>query len=520
MDTTMLKSSIDLWKKRRELSKKSEKALWGGIFLALIFFIFTSCTNAFAGTWTSTSGITTYVKFYGDPIPSGGIIRVWIQSGSRYDITNNGGIVTDTHHTSLCPYYGYVDITAGSTYKLITINDSNRWVDSAVLINLVGTSDYASWSDWNIPGRMIGMVTCHWNVSTLHSHNSSGVEYKSTGNTSTHTKYTYCTGHGTDHSQNKVGTSESHVDANNDGVCDKCNQVYRNRYYLDLNGILNEQTVYNITGYGTADVYVAGRGTSQGVSDYWQYTAQGTAYSISPKANSGYTYLGVASGDISGTMPNSEMSVYLKFGSNYTIKFEGNGADGGSTASESRVYSDDAKELTANGFYKNKYLFGGWNTSADGSGTGYSDKQSVNNLTDTVNGTVTLYAQWSDAPGYHNGQPIVYTITYNLFPQNGNGTKITDPGNPTTYTVETPTFTLKNPSATGYDFEGWYGSGTNGSKGVPIVQGSIGDLHFTADWLPTKDTSKSFSKDQNISYVKTTDITENKVQFWQFMPPR
>ena len=101
MDTTMLKSSMNFWKKRSKLSKKPEKSLWGGIFLALIFFIFTSCTNTFAGTWTSTSGMTTYVKFYGDPIPSGGIIRVWIQSESRYDITNNGGIVTDTHHTSL-----------------------------------------------------------------------------------------------------------------------------------------------------------------------------------------------------------------------------------------------------------------------------------------------------------------------------------------------------------------------------------------------------------------------------------
>ena len=170
--------------------------------------------------------------------------------------------------------------------------------------------------------------------------------------------------------------------------------------------------------------------------------------------------------------------------------------------------------------YKNKYLFEGWSTTADGSGEWYRDKAYVNNLTDTVNGTVTLYAQWSDAPGYHNGQPIVYTITYNLFPKDGNGTKITDPNNPTTYTIETPTFTVKNPSATRYDFEGWYGSGTNGSKGVTIVQGSIGDLHFTADWLPTKDTSKSSGKDQNLPYVKTTDITENKVQFWQFMPPR
>lgn len=100
-----------------------------------------------------------------------------------------------------------------------------------------------------------------------------------------------------------------------------------------------------------------------------------------------------------------------------------------------------------------------------------------------------------------------------MFPKNGSGVKITDPGNPTTYTIETPTFTLKNPSATNYSFEGWYGSGTKGSKGVTIVQGSIGDLHFTADWLPTKDTNKSSGKDQNLPYVKTTDIIENNYKF-------
>ena len=75
----------------------------------------------------------------------------------------------------------------------------------------------------------------------------------------------------------------------------------------------------------------------------------------------------------------------------YTIKFDGNGATGGSTASMSMTY-DVAKNLTANGFTKSGYHFSGWNTKADGSGTSYYNKQSVKNLTATHGATITLYA--------------------------------------------------------------------------------------------------------------------------------
>lgn len=78
----------------------------------------------------------------------------------------------------------------------------------------------------------------------------------------------------------------------------------------------------------------------------------------------------------------------------YTVAYNGNGADDGSTASSSHTYGT-AKNLTSNGFIKIGYNFAGWNTKADGSGTSYSDGQSVSNLTSTNKGTVTLYAQWS-----------------------------------------------------------------------------------------------------------------------------
>lgn len=61
--------------------------------------------------------------------------------------------------------------------------------------------------------------------------------------------------------------------------------------------------------------------------------------------------------------------------------------------------------LTANGYTRIGYVFTGWNTKPDGSGTTYADSAEIYNLsnvdwrdestwTETDNGTVTLYAQW------------------------------------------------------------------------------------------------------------------------------
>lgn len=91
---------------------------------------------------------------------------------------------------------------------------------------------------------------------------------------------------------------------------------------------------------------------------------------------------------------DATINLYANWEANtYTVNYNGNGNTGGSTASSSHTY-DTAKALTANGYIKTGYKFNGWNTKADGSGTSYSDKASVKNLTATNNGTVTLYAQW------------------------------------------------------------------------------------------------------------------------------
>lgn len=152
----------------------------------------------------------------------------------------------------------------------------------------------------------------------------------------------------------------------------------------------------------------------------------------------------------------------------YQVRFNTNNGTG-SMDNEDFVY-DTAKNLTENVFTRRGYTFEGWNTKADGSGDSYADKASVKNLTAELNGIVDLYAQW---------QVITYTISYDL----AGGSVAT--ANPTEFTVETETFTLVNPTRTGYIFDGWTGYDlSEANKTVTIAKGSIDNRSYVANWTP------------------------------------
>ena len=79
----------------------------------------------------------------------------------------------------------------------------------------------------------------------------------------------------------------------------------------------------------------------------------------------------------------------------YTVHFDANGGSG-TMADMNLTYDGDWATLTAVGFTApDTYLFGRWNTKADGSGINYDDKDWVRNMTAENGATVTLYAQWA-----------------------------------------------------------------------------------------------------------------------------
>ena len=69
-----------------------------------------------------------------------------------------------------------------------------------------------------------------------------------------------------------------------------------------------------------------------------------------------------------------------------------------------------------------------------------------------------------------------YNITYDL-----DGGILETP-NPITYTVETDTFTLNNPTKQGYTFNGWTGSNGTIPGDVTITKGSTGNKNYTANF--------------------------------------
>ena len=240
-----------------------------------------------------------------------------------------------------------------------------------------------------------------------------------------------------------------------------------NSYYLDLNGTLDGASVSNISGYGTADVYIDGALKESAVADFYQQFTYGSKYEIKNiKATAGHTYNGVQSGSLTGTIGAGNVAVSLKFTSNaYTVNFNYNKptTDGtiGNAGTTSKAVTFDSTYGTLPIPTLNGYTFAGWYTAAT-NGTKVSDTTKY-----TTAGNSTLYAHWN---------LNTYSISYTL-----NGGSVS--GQPTSYNVNTATFTLPTPTKTGYTFTGWTGSnGTAAQKSVSVAKNSTGNKSYTASW--------------------------------------
>ena len=176
------------------------------------------------------------------------------------------------------------------------------------------------------------------------------------------------------------------------------------------------------------------------------------------------------------TVGSTDVTLYAVWTINgYTVSYDGNGGNGNIPANAtSHNYAVAITVLGNVGttpLTKVGYTFAGWNTAADGTGTGYS----AGNTFSMPANNVTLYAMW-----------IVnsYTVSYD-----GNGsdsgtvpvTEIQNYG--TTATVSSNTGTL---TKTGYTFAGWNtamnGSGTNYTAGATFTM-PTGNVTLYAKWV-------------------------------------
>ena len=233
----------------------------------------------------------------------------------------------------------------------------------------------------------------------------------------------------------------------------------------------------------TGDPVTAIGGTEMGNKEYWakweinQYTITfdtaggseiapitqdyGTAVTApADPTREGYTFTGWDTA-IPATMPAHNMTITAQWTVNqYTITYD---LDGGTAEGNPDTYTVETDAFTLKNPTRPGYTFTGW------SGTGLTGED---NLTVTIpkgsTGNRSYTAHWS---------LNTYSITYDL---NGG----TASGNPTSYTVESATITLNQPTKTGYTFTGWSGTDLTGEDNltVTIPAGSTGDRSYTAHW--------------------------------------
>ncbi|MDD3304213.1 MAG: InlB B-repeat-containing protein, partial [Clostridia bacterium] len=164
----------------------------------------------------------------------------------------------------------------------------------------------------------------------------------------------------------------------------------------------------NNTSYGTvsSSSLIALTGQTYSTSGATLTMSDGRKVTASATAATGYS-TSFSSWSVGSATMNTARTVNANFtrtGYTYYVSYNGNGNTGGSTARSTHIYGT-AKALTGNGFergYASSYgggqvlwwSFNGWNTNSSGTGTSYSNGQSVLNLTSTSGGTVNLYAKW------------------------------------------------------------------------------------------------------------------------------
>ena len=186
--------------------------------------------------------------------------------------------------------------------------------------------------------------------------------------------------------------------------------------------------------------------------EFKAWEISGTEYKV------GDTYIVSGDTEIKALWENSVITP-----TTYTVTV-GNDGNGTGTASPSTAAAGTTITLTATP--KTGYHFKEWEVISGGV-TIKDDKFLM------PNDNVEVKAIFEkDAPA-----PTEYTITYDL----AGGTA---EGNPDTYTIETRTFTLKNPTKSGYTFTGWSGTGLDGENNmtVTIPTGSTGNRTYTAHW--------------------------------------
>lgn len=206
------------------------------------------------------------------------------------------------------------------------------------------------------------------------------------------------------------------------------------------------------------------------------------------------------------------------------LAFDANGGTG--TMPNQTIVYGTATNLSANTFTKTGYTFTGWNTKADGSGTSYTDGQSILITKEDTPKLETLYAQWTE-----NQYKITYDYNVNNYTyQNDSfidtnytinwdedfeidsvvniptlGQRYLIAGN--FYTTSSTSKDISLEITTGNKLRVWINGEQRGASTATIAAGT--DITFHFSWVSStkKYTFTSTGTNSNVTVTGTYDVT-------------
>lgn len=277
-------------------------------------------------------------------------------------------------------------------------------------------------------------------------------------------------------------------------------------YTLNVNGLLDGNTVSWLNGYGTFGIKINGRIISN-LTDFYQSQAEGTTYEIfNIKATDGKHYIGDTI--IKGTFDSPYQEINLKFDTNkLTVNYYPNGAQKYSPASDydpnqdfsinpndifkSKEYKydedfpqyglDDADRFKRTGYTCNNMYLVGSSTSTVKVNAGsnvYAKSQDLAEAAKVLSEfkkndiTINLYPDWTPIQSQLNLNANGGTFSDNSTFKTATDKLVYDSSSNANISTYTPT-------RKGYDFDGWYTDETGGTK-VYNADGSA--LNGTQYW--------------------------------------
>ena len=183
----------------------------------------------------------------------------------------------------------------------------------------------------------------------------------------------------------------------------------------------------------------------------------------------------------------------------YKIVFHADDADQGTVPAEINLTYGDIAEIPDTSILKRKYIFNGWSTAADGTGTVYHKDDQIT-VDDSFPNTLNLYAVWTDADNY--------TLSYRLNKPAGVPASDVDgsmpPDDLTCYGdgINTETMAAKpGTKIRGYIFKGWSASALTPPLSPGLIEPDTmisvtADTILHAIWAP--------AEQWNVTYTGTT----------------